>query len=177
VDGGRQAIQHLVDLGHTRIAYVSDYLDSPFGFQASARRLEGYREVLSKNDILIREDYHKQGEHGRHPAHRLTEELLALDEPPTAIFAASDTQALGVIEAIEEMGLKVPDDVSVVGYDDIEIAAYLGLTTIHQPMYHSGVEGVNALLQLLTNGLPTLPLSTTMPVRLIVRETTGPPVS
>lgn len=175
VSGGRQATQHLVDLGHRRIAYISDYLESPFGFQASSRRQAGYRAVLIENGLVPDQDYHRQGEHGRHPAYRMAEELLNLDEPPTAIFAASDTQALGVLEAIDALGLRVPDDISVVGYDDIEIAAYLGLTTMHQPMYHSGEEGINALLQSLTNGPSTAPLLTTLPVHLVERETTGSP--
>jgi DNA-binding LacI/PurR family transcriptional regulator len=174
IDGGRQATQHLVDLGHTRIAYISDPIHSAFKFQASLRRLEGYKQVLAEHGIPFRPEYHRQGEHGRHVAYRLTQELLELDDPPTAIFAASDTQALGVIEAIRQIGMRVPEDVSVVGYDDIEMAAYVGLTTIHQPMYQSGVEAVNALFQLLTlvDGEPP-PISTTLPVNLVVRETTA----
>lgn len=174
VDGGRQATQHLVDLGHTRIAFIGDYLDSPFGFQSSAERLEGYRAVLAENGIPFRPEYHKQGEYARHTAHRLTEELMTLDEPPTAIFAASDTQALGVIEAIQQMGLRVPEDIPVIGYDDFPEAAYVGLTTVHQHFYQSGVEAVNVLLQLLSNGLEAPPASITMPVHLVTRRTTQP---
>jgi DNA-binding LacI/PurR family transcriptional regulator len=98
---------------------------------------------------------------------------MALDDPPTAIFASSDTQALGVMEALQQMGLRVPEDISVVGYDDIEVAVYIGLTTVHQPMYQSGVEGVQTLLQLLNEGNPDTRISSySIPVSLIVRETT-----
>lgn len=173
-DGARQATTHLVELGHSRIAYVSDRLDGNFGFQASRRRYEGYRTVLEEHGIPFREVYHRQGDFGRHTAHRLTEELMALPEPPTAIFAASDTQALGVLEAIRQMDLHVPEDISVVGYDDIEMAAYIGLTTVHQPLYQSGVESADALSSLLTkNGEPDR--LTTLPVELIVRQTTATP--
>ncbi|HEC21679.1 MAG TPA: LacI family transcriptional regulator [Chloroflexi bacterium] len=177
VDGGKQATRHLVELGHRRIAYISDPLDNPFGFRSSALRLEGYREMLAECGIEFRPDYHRQGEHGRHVAHHLTQELMALPDPPTAIFAASDTQALGAIEAIRQMGLRVPEDISVIGYDDIEVAAYVGLTTIRQPMYQSGVESVKALFQLLDEENPSLPASYTLPVQLIERETTGPPAA
>ena len=79
-------------------------------------------------------------------AHRLTRELLALPEPPTAIFAASDTQALGVLEAASDLGLAVPGDVSVVGFDDLEVASYIGLTTVHQPLEESGRRAVERLV-------------------------------
>jgi DNA-binding LacI/PurR family transcriptional regulator len=174
MDGGRQVTQHLVDLGHTKIAYISDLFDSPFGFQSSIQRFRGYKVVLEASNIPLRPEYHKQGEHGRHVAHRLTQELMELDDPPTAVFASSDTQALGVMEALQQMGLRVPEDVSVVGYDDIEVAAYIGLTTVHQPMYQSGVEGVQTLLQLLDEENPAPPASYTLPVALVVRETTAP---
>jgi DNA-binding LacI/PurR family transcriptional regulator len=132
---------------------------------------------MKAHGIAFHPDYHRQGQHGRHTAHRLTEELLTLDPPPTAIFATSDTQALGVLEAIRQMGLNVPGDVSVVGYDDIEVAAYVGLTTVHQPFYQSGVESVELLMPYLSEEGDSTPsaLSQTLPVSLVVRETTAPP--
>lgn len=171
VDGGRQAAEHLIELGHQKIAYISDDLDSPFGFVASSERFKGFRQALVEHDIVFRDDYHQQGEHGRFRAHHLTQELMRLDDPPTAIFAASDTQALGVIEAIRQIGLRVPEDVSVVGYDDIEVAAYMGLTTINQSLYQTGVEGVNALLKLLEEN--TSVKSYSLPVSMVVRNTTA----
>mgnify|MGYP001165879769 CR=1 FL=1 len=173
-DGGRQAVQHLVKLGHKRIAYISDDLDTPFGFRASALRLKGYHEVLERHNVPIREEYKRYGEYGRHVAHRLMRELLALPDPPTAVFASSDTQALGVIEAIQQEGLRCPEDISVVGYDNIEVAAYAGLTTIDQPFYQSGVEGVNILMDMIEAGALEQE-SLVMPVSLIERATTGPP--
>jgi len=173
-DGGRQVTRHLISLGHERIAYISDRVDSGFRFRASAQRLKGYRAVMNENGLPVRPEYLRQGEHGRHIAHRLTQELLALDDPPTAIFAASDTQALGALEAAREAGLRVPQDLSIVGYDDIEVAAYVGLTTVHQPMYQLGVEGVRELMRHL-NDENRMPETRTLPVSLIIRETTAPP--
>ena len=102
----------------------------------------------------------------------MTHELLALPNPPTAIFAASDNQAIGVMMATRDAGLRVPKDLSVMGYDDIEISQYLDLTTVRQPLFASGVEGVKLLLETIAN-----PEASTqrmvMPVELIERGTTA----
>jgi len=104
----------------------------------------------------------------------LTGKLLALPEPPTAIFAASDTQALGVIEAVTTSGLAVPGDVSVVGFDDLEIAAYVGLTTVRQPLYESGRKATQLMVDLI--GRRQQPgIEELLPLELVVRTTTAPP--
>jgi DNA-binding LacI/PurR family transcriptional regulator len=102
--------------------------------------------------------------------------MFALPERPTAIFAASDTQAMGVLEAARNAGLRVPEDLSVIGYDDIEIAEYLELTTIRQLLYESGQLGVELLLDTL-EGLSAGPVCRTLPTELIVRTTTAPPAA
>jgi DNA-binding LacI/PurR family transcriptional regulator len=176
IDGGRQGTQHLIDLGHQKIAFLSDYLDYPFGFGASQQRLKGYRQTLDSNNLTFIDQYHKQGDHSKEAAYRLTEELMTLPNPPTSIFTTSDTHALGCLEALQAMGLQVPGDVSVVGYDDIEVSAYIGLTTVCQPLYQSGIDGINTLMKVIDNGNNDLPSrSVTLPVNLVVRETTGPP--
>jgi DNA-binding LacI/PurR family transcriptional regulator len=99
-------------------------------------------------------------------------ELLALEERPTAVFAGSDRQALGVLEAAEEAGLRVPEDLSVVGFDDVEVARYAGLTTVAQPLEESGARGAKLLLGSLEGkdgGAERLGL------RLVVRRTTAAP--
>nr|MBN1230086.1 LacI family DNA-binding transcriptional regulator [Anaerolineae bacterium] len=173
INGGRLATQYLIDLGHTRIAYLSDDIDSPFRFRASARRLQGYQQALTDNGIPFNPEYHKQGEHGRYRARHLTTELLDLDDPPTAIFTASDTQALGTIEAIRSKGLNVPGDVSVIGYDDITISSYIGLTTISQSLYETGIRGVRAMLKRLDQKNAEV-TEQVIPVSLVVRETAAP---
>jgi LacI family transcriptional regulator len=98
---------------------------------------------------------------------------LSLPDPPTAVFAASDTQAIGVLEATQEMGLKVPEDLSIAGYDDIEVAEFLQLTTMRQPLFVSGVEGVELLLECIATPPPS-PRRVVLPFELVVRETTAP---
>lgn len=170
--GGRTATQHLIDLGHRRIGYISDRLDEPFNFTSSRDRLAGYQQALQAADIPCRSDYHRQGTHGRIEARRLAAELLALPDRPTAIFAASDTQAMGVLEAARDASLRVPEDLSVIGYDDIEIAEYLGLTTMSQKLYQSGQRGVELLLAVLENP-DAAPVTEVMTAQLTVRRTTA----
>ncbi|MDQ7030480.1 MAG: LacI family DNA-binding transcriptional regulator [Ardenticatenia bacterium] len=171
VAGGYMATRHLIELGHRRIAYISDPLVNPFNFTSSRDRYTGYRQALADHDIPFRPAYHQQGEHGRAQARLLTHNLLNLDDPPTAIFAASDTQALGVMEALRERGLRAPDDVAVIGYDDIEVAEYLELSTVRQPFFKSGTLGVELLLKHIDDPQQP-PQHVELPVELIARRTT-----
>jgi DNA-binding LacI/PurR family transcriptional regulator len=172
VEGGRLATQYLIDCGHHLIGFISDVLDSPFNFTSSHDRFVGYRLALENEGIPIKNEYHAHGEHGIYEARRLAIEMLKLPEKPTAIFAASDTQAMGVLEAARELGLMVPQDLSVIGYDDIEVADYLGLTTMRQLLYESGQRGVEVLLQNLDDS-PVESVCEVLPTHLIIRKTTG----
>ena len=127
VAGGLLATRHLLGLGHERVAFVGDRTDPGLGFVSSERRRDGYRQALDAAGLPVAPELQRLGPHGRAVAHRLTRELLSLDDPPTAIFAASDTQALGVLEAARVEGFEVPGDLSVVGFDDLELAPYVGL--------------------------------------------------
>lgn len=172
VEGGRLAARHLLDLGHERIAFVGDTARNRFGFTSSIDRRTGYLRALEEAGVPVRPEYLKEGLHARHVAHRLTNELLALPSPPTAIFAASDTQALGVVEAVTMAGLDVPGDLSVVGFDDIEVAAYVGLTTVRQPLHESGVRAADLLLEALEAPAAVTPPQEILPLDLVVRRTT-----
>ena len=141
---------------------------------SSDRRRDGYRRALQEAGIPVRRELERDGPHGRLVAHRLTRELLALEEPPTAIFAASDTQALGVLEAARAEGFDVPEDLSVVGFDDLEVAAYVGLTTVHQPLEESGRRAVERLVAALRDD-DGQPQEERFELRLEVRRTTAPP--
>lgn len=175
VQGGYMAAQHLIELGHRRIAFVGDPIHSAFNFSSSRDRLAGLRRALDEHGIAFRPDYHQAGEHSQETARALTHQLLALGDPPTAVFAASDTQALGVMQAAHDLGLAIPQDLSVIGFDDIEIAEYLNLTTIRQPLAESGQRGTGLLLQLMDDpGLATT--CEELPIGLVVRQTTAPPV-
>jgi DNA-binding LacI/PurR family transcriptional regulator len=174
--GGKRATEHLIRLGHSRIGMVGDPLITPFNFTSSRDRYVGYRQALEEAGILFNPDYFREGQHGRHHARALAIEILSGSMPPTAIFAASDTQALGVMEAARDLGLSVPDDLSVMGYDDVEVAEYLNLTTTRQQLFESGQVGAEILLELIANPDDHFdPFHVTIPTELVVRGTTAPP--
>ena len=173
VAGGRRATEHLLSLGHRKIGFVSDYEDSSFSFTANRDRFTGYREALEAAGTPQRAEYHAYGTHSRASAYEEAHKLLALDDRPTAIFATSDTLAIGVLEAAHSMNLSVPEELSVIGYDDIEIAEYLNLTTIRQSLFESGVCGCELLLEAVDSP-PTAPQTIVLPTELVTRGTTGP---
>jgi DNA-binding LacI/PurR family transcriptional regulator len=172
--GGYRAAQHLIGLGHRHIGFIGDPIHSAFNFSSSRDRLAGLRRALAEHGIAFRPECQQAGEHSQETARALTHQLLALDPPPTAIFAASDTQALGVMQAARELGLQVPEDLSVIGFDDIEIAEYLNLTTMHQPLFESGYRGVDLLLQSM-EPVDGAAACHELPVDLMMRGSTAPP--
>jgi DNA-binding LacI/PurR family transcriptional regulator len=174
VEGGEKATQHLIDLGHRRIGFISDPMDGSEYFTSSQHRHKGYLQAMGKAEIPIRPEFQRQGEHGRSEARKLARAMLELADRPTAIFATSDTQAMGVLEAARDVKIDVPEDLSVIGYDDIEVAEYLGLTTIKQMLYESGVKGVELLLEMLQYSA-SQPRCEVLPTKLVIRSTTGPP--
>jgi len=174
IEGGRKAVQHLLDLGHTNIGFISDVLEESFPFSASRARFRGYCQALKAAGLDPCPDLHRHGEHSRSDAKILAAEMLRTAERPTAIFAASDTQAIGVLEAARKIGLRIPKDLSVVGYDDVEIAEHLGLTTMQQRLIESGEKGVRLLLEVMEDPLRE-PECETLPTELIIRNTTAPP--
>jgi DNA-binding LacI/PurR family transcriptional regulator len=174
IEGGRKAVKHLLDLGHTNIGYISDVLEDPFPFSASRARFNGYCQALEAAGISPCPGLHRHGEHSRSDAKIITAEMLRMPDRPTAIFAASDTQAIGVLETARETGLRIPEDLSVIGYDDVEIAEHLGLTTVRQLLVESGEKGVRLLLEVIQDPLRE-PKCETLPAELIIRNTTAPP--
>lgn len=174
VDGGRRAVRHLLDLGHRRIAFLGDIPQVVFSYPASRLRLRGVRMALSAAGLALPPEYTVMGEPGRSRARELTRALLARATPPTAIVCASDLQAIGAREAARDLGVAVPDTLSIVGYDDLDIAGYLSLTTVHQPLFESGVEGVRLLLDQIRSGIRR-PIRKVLEVAVVARSTTGPP--
>jgi DNA-binding LacI/PurR family transcriptional regulator len=172
VAGGELATRHLVELGHRRVALIGDP-PPEFRFDWSRDRTRGYARALAAAGIETRDDYVREGTRLPHVARAIAAELLSLPERPTAVFAASDTQAIGVLEAARALGIDVPEQLSVVGFDDIEVAAYVGLTTVRQPLVESGRRGAQLLLDMLGRG-PVKPLRELLPLELVVRGTTGP---
>jgi DNA-binding LacI/PurR family transcriptional regulator len=173
VAGGELATQHLIDLGHRHIGFVGDAFANPFGFTSSRDRFEGYQRALAmagrtpaKEDVAL-------GAHGRYEARDLASQMLSNHDRPSAIFAASDTQALGVLAAAQDLGLHVPDDLSVVGYDDIEACDFVGLTTVRQHLFESGRQGAQLLMSEIVRREP-IPPSVVIQPEIVRRRTTGP---
>jgi DNA-binding LacI/PurR family transcriptional regulator len=170
VHGGELATSHLLEKGHRTIGFVGDAPAQGFGFTSTDRRLDGYRRALAaaglpSNGALIR-----RGRHGRTEACALSTELLSGEDRPTAVFAASDILAFGVMEAASALGLNVPEDVAVVGFDDIEMASVMGLTTVRQPLFESGIRGADLLLGAIDSAVE--PLEELEPLALVERRTT-----
>jgi DNA-binding LacI/PurR family transcriptional regulator len=170
VRGGEIAAEHLIARGHRRIGFVGDQPASPFGFTSSEHRREGFRRALRRAGIEPDTGLERRGRHGREEARVLAEDLLGCSGRPTAVFAASDTQALGVLEAAQSAGLSVPGDVAVIGFDDTEIAGAIGLSTVRQPLRESGARGADLLFAAITGGeAPECPLE---PLAVVPRRTT-----
>jgi LacI family transcriptional regulator, xylobiose transport system transcriptional regulator len=171
--GGLTATRHLLDLGHRRIATITGALQVLSG----RARLDGYRAAMDMAGIpvdpaLVREgDFHVEDGlvHGR--------ALLGLPDPPTAILTGNDVQAFGVYQAASEAGLRVPDDLSVVGFDDLPMTQWTSppLTTIHQPLADMAETAATMVLTL-ARELPLSPTRVELATRLVIRSSTAPPV-
>jgi LacI family transcriptional regulator len=174
--GGLLATSHLIALGHRRIGFIGDM---PFsrppaglGFTSSAHRLRGYKQALAAAGIGVESSLIKRGPHDAAVAAEQAADLLKSPHPPSAIFAASDSQAIGVLAAADRLGVPVPGRLSVVGYDDIESAAFLGLSTMRQPLALSGAEGARRLCALL-RGEKVHPLRQELPIELMARNSSA----
>jgi DNA-binding LacI/PurR family transcriptional regulator len=180
VAGGRLATCHLLDLGHRRIGFIGYRISrapaTALGFTASSRRLAGYRQALAAAGIAADEALVRLGPHGAASAQALAADLLAGTDPPSAIFAASDTQAMGVLAAADQAGLAVPHDLSVIGFDDIQLAALLGLSTVRQPLEDSGAQGAERLCALL-RGEAARPLRQVLDLKVVQRASSARPGS
>jgi LacI family transcriptional regulator, galactose operon repressor len=175
VRGGMLATTHLLGLGHRRIGFIGDTgRVGGLAFSSTTDRLRGYRQALSQAGIWADQELIRRGRHGSTAAEQMTLSLLGMPDPPTAIFAASDTQAAGVLSAAETAGAEVPHQLSVIGFDDIEIAAPLGLSTVRQPLRESGARGAARLCHLL-RGATVSPLREELPLELVPRRSTAAP--
>ncbi|MDG4756342.1 LacI family DNA-binding transcriptional regulator [Micromonospora sp. WMMD710] len=180
----RTATRHLLDLGHRRIAHISGDPDQHFVFTAHADRRRGYQAELRTAGLRLDPSLDIESSFTIDGGTRATAELLARGTPPTAIVAASDEMAMGAMAALRDAGLRVPQDVSVIGIDDHDLAGVLGLSTVAQPAAEQGRLAARILLDPL--GARTLgPIvgqrgtgrdtPVILPTRLVVRDSTAPP--
>lgn len=171
--GARGAVEHLIALGHRRIGCVTN---APLAYTAASERLDGYRDALRAAGIEPRSEWIVEAAFDAGSGHRAMAELLGRG-PYDAVFVASDVVAFGALGALRAARLQVPDDISVIGFDDIPLAAFLEppLTTVRLPAYELGHAVGTALLDRIAN--PAAPRRTLLPTELIVRSSTGPPRS
>lgn len=168
------AMEHLIGLGHRRIGYVGGATEGVLDFTAPTARLAGYRDSLLAAGLVSEPGLEANGEFTFAGGMRAGRELLERADPPTAIFAASDEMAIGVLRAARELDLQVPEDLSVIGIDDHEMAGFFELTTVAQPVHEQGRVAAQQVLRSLTQP-EWEPAQVLLPTRLVVRSTTGPP--
>ena len=167
IKGAKMAMEYLYKKGHRKIAFVAGSLD-----ETNAKdRLKGYEEAIKEFDLEYRNDWVVNGDFDKEKAYQEAEKLLKHREKPTAIFCSDDYMAIGVIDRLKEFGLSVPDDMAVMGFDDIEIGAYIkpSLTTIRQPIYELGKTAAEVLLKIMNREQKT-PVHKLLNVELIERE-------
>ncbi|MCL7746244.1 LacI family DNA-binding transcriptional regulator [Halalkalibacter alkaliphilus] len=167
VSSARKATEHLIQLGHTKIAHIT----GPISVILSRDRLKGYKQAMISNDLEIDPAYIQEGEVNFESSYNQTLKLLSLSTPPTAIFVFNDEMAMGTIKAAKDSGLTVPDDLAVVGFDNIKMSTVFepNLTTIDQPKYEIGKKAMELLLKLI-NGEPLKKKKFVMKDELIIRE-------
>jgi len=169
--GARLATEHLVHLGHRKIGFIG----GPEDVQASRDRMSAYHDVLTEHAIPARSEWSHHADFTQAAGRQVGQQILSLADRPTAIFAANDVTALGVLEVAEGLGLRVPEDLSLVGYDDISYASLprIQLTTVAQPAIEMGQIAADWLFSRIGSD-DASPLQRVLNPRLIVRSTTGP---
>ena len=174
VKGGVIAAEYLINLGHKRIATVTGNMQT----QAGMDRYEGFQKTLMKHGIEFEPEYFFKGDYSRRSARDAALHFFSLDNPPTAIFAASDDMALEIISVAQENGIKIPEDISVIGFDDNPAGLFgaVALTTIKQPLFAMGEEAVK-IIHGIMQGKQTSLVRKVLEPDLIVRESCAPPSS
>ena len=166
--GAESVVEYLIGLGHKKIAHITGDLIT----QAAQLRLGGYNRALTKNKISLREDYIVKTDYSRGQAWQAARTLLNLPDRPTAIFVASDSMALEVMSVASEQGLKIPADLSLVGFDDNPSGLYgpVALTTVRQPLVKMAEDSVKELNLIMSMGRNPPIKKVFLPTELIIRE-------
>lgn len=175
VKGAEIATQHLIDMGHREIAIMVGQNAFNFNFEVADQRLSGFMNVLSQNDIELNPAWRVVADFDSHTSELAMNEFLRMKKLPTAIFCESDEMAFGVITAIRKRGLRVPEDISVIGYDDHEYASHLGLSTVAQPVQFLGqlaASQIMARIEKPDSNLAQMKVPTSLVIRNSVRDLT-----
>ncbi len=146
VAGGRLAAEYLIQKGYRRIAFLGDTDLPEYAIHPVSLRLMGFRQALQSAKLPLPDEFIRLAPYSQEQTRRAASELLSLPNPPTAIFAATDFQAIGVLKAARQLNVKVPEDLAVVGFDDLDMAEYVDLTTVRQHLDESGRLAVEILL-------------------------------
>jgi LacI family transcriptional regulator, repressor for deo operon, udp, cdd, tsx, nupC, and nupG len=170
ISGARKITDHLISLGHERMAFFSGPMDRNF----SKDRWKGFRQALANHDLQVYEGYILEGNYTIDSGYALLLRILDLDPRPTAVFASNDQMAVGAIKAAQDMGLRVPEDLAIVGFDDIDMASICEpeLTTIAQPKHGIGEQAMELLIQQMMN-IPLAKPHVLLDGKLIIRESCG----
>jgi LacI family transcriptional regulator len=171
VGAAKQAVEHLIGLGYRRIGIITN---ASLEYTAAFDRLTGYRQMLKEANILLDEQLVRYGNFSEESGRLAMTQLLNLPKPPNAIFVASDLVAFGALQVIKERGLRVPDDIALVGFDDVPLARYVDppLTTMQLPAYQLGYQAATLLIQL-TGGDTVDDQRILLQTQLVVRQSCG----
>jgi DNA-binding LacI/PurR family transcriptional regulator len=172
---GRTATQHLLSLGHRRIGHVTGLPDTVSSWSPPIGRRRGWQDALHEAGLPAPAEWLVNGYFDVEGGRESTRQMLEQAPEVTAVFAASDEMAMGAMLAAQDAGLRVPEDLSIIGVDGHELGEVVGLTTISQPILEQGSVAAEALLTLIHGGAEPDPASTSYPVELVVRTSTGPP--
>jgi len=172
--GAQMATEYLIELGHKKIAHITGDLVT----QAAVQRLEGYKFAIKNKGWTINEEYIVKTDYSRGQARQAAEKILSINDLPTAVFVASDSMALEVINVAIEKGFKIPQDLSVIGFDDNPSGLYapVALTTVRQPLIKMGEEAVKYLDSII-KGRENKIKKMVLPVELVIRESCVSPAS
>jgi len=170
VEGGRIATEYLIKKGHQRIAFLGDTDLPEYSIHPVSLRLKGFRQALKAANLEIPIEFVRLAPYDQEQARIVAKELLDTPNPPTAVFAATDYQALGVVKAARQLGVKIPDQLAVIGFDDLDMADYEDLTTVRQHLDESGRIAIEILLAHIIDN--TRPIQhVTLPLKVIERLT------
>jgi len=163
-----KATEHLINLGHTKIAHITGSINVVL----SRDRLRGFQQAMLSHNLEVESVYIQEGDSSFESGYQQMLKLLALEEPPTAVFAFNDDMAMGAIKAAKERGITIPDDLAIVGFDNIKMSSIIepNLTTVDQPKYEIGKKAMELLIRLINGELPKKQI--VLKDKLMIREST-----